>query len=60
MKMKWNEKLVCICGETIVLDFLNKNFENHIKNDETHLKHLKKMWKIKNLKITKTFASTHI
>ena len=47
MKMAWNEKLVCICGQTIILDFLNKNFENHIKNDETHLKHLKKMWKIK-------------
>lgn len=47
MKMAWNKKLVCICGQTIILDFLNKNFENHIKNDETHLKHLKKMWKIK-------------
>tara|TARA_Y100001938_G_C7812549_1_gene292618 strand:+ start:318 stop:563 length:246 start_codon:yes stop_codon:yes gene_type:complete len=45
--MKWNQELKCICGDIIKLDALGRNFEKHIKTNERHLAHLKKMWKIK-------------
>jgi len=45
--MKWNQELECICGDIIKLDALGRNFEKHIKTNERHLAHLKKMWKIK-------------
>jgi len=45
--MKWNQQLECICGDIIKLDALGRNFEKHIKTNERHLAHLKKMWKIK-------------
>lgn len=44
---KWQKTLTCICGKEIKLDFLGKNFKNHISTDPTHLKLLKKQQKIK-------------
>ena len=45
--MKWNQELECICGQIIKLDALGRNFEKHIKTNEIHLAHLKKLCKIK-------------
>ena len=43
----WTKSMTCICGEELHLDILGKNFKKHITEHPRHLKHLRKLNRIK-------------